>query len=246
MKPILYLLLALMWLPSCDQKKPAVVDAKVEPEPDHAGHDSIYVMTRYADQRVKDVGWKVRGLREGTWRHYNSDATMSNIGYYYKGKRVADMDIDDFHVKSVVRNGVFVMLPTAWEKSKDADDFLTATKYTETSSPNFLPIVKIMKMEDAAVAELDEYGEATIKQITKKHPDFKLLSTRKYNIGNNEAYEIFALMTVGDTKAGYLGTYIKHGTELYFFTCMAEDGGHGHFLKYLGVFRDIVESVNFQ
>ena len=99
---------------------------------------------------------------------------------------------------------------------------------------------------DDAVADLQEYIDAGVKEFREKHPEFTLLQTRRYAIAGKDAYEIVALMETGGIKIGYVGTYILNGTELYFVTCMAEDGGQGHFLKYLGVFQEIVGSVNFK
>ena len=202
----------------------------------------------YENQNVKESGIKIKGKKNGLWKYYNSSGEIKSAIHYYNDSLVYNLDIDDFEYHSKKIDDVLqVEIPEKWKIIKDIQEpvLLALKKECEKGIP-FCPNLTITYEPSINTSEIETYLKKNDDILKSSVDNYRVIKEREYAFEGNTYFEkIYAGNSQG-INIGGITTWIFSNKKTYIITGLALNEKENSFLKYEGLFKDIIDKIKLK
>ncbi len=210
------------------------------------GNDESKAVLVDANGKIVERGSFIDNKPAGAWVKYDANGNIISAEHYSEGKPTHTLDKNDFDFRT-------------WENKQLGAKFLVPKNWKELPSPNPALVASFQKDEtDTAVhikpnfnlarAQLspgDSLGKLAQAQIEMMHQNLgrvEIVNESNIILDSCAAFRRYGMYYVENNKVGFLDVIIVSGNTAWFFSCEAQNKFDGEFLKYQGVFQQIVDS----
>ncbi|HET6993205.1 MAG TPA: hypothetical protein VFJ43_17860 [Bacteroidia bacterium] len=201
-----------------------------------------------ANGKLLQTGMYINDKPAGAWIKYDASGNIISAEHYSSGKPLMQLDKNDFVFRE-------------WNNGKIGLKFKVPKDWTERSSPNPALLVSFEKpVKDTTVHMKPNFtvAKATLgsgenleilakRQIDMMHQYYDRveppIDENNIAVDSCDAFRRYGMYYSGNEKFGYLNVIIIKNTDVWFFSCVAQNNANAEFLKYQGVFQEILESI---
>lgn len=206
------------------------------------GNKPYGIFRSYLKGKLFCQGLMVDSLKTSVWKYYNpSTSDLDSVAHYFNDKKVFTLDKNDFNLKSMLMNfsKVKVLVPSDWIVKENYEGTLFAiikNKKDDGYKPNITLMYDINK-------DFDNYCRTAINMTLGQFSNSKIIETKDLRINDSEAREYVFTGNVNGKLLGSIVLIIKHNEGYYIYTASAGNTLEGGFLKYKGLFEEILYST---
>lgn len=202
--------------------------------------DGLYV-TKYPNGNVFIKGLVLNGNKNGVWKVYDKDGNLLKAYHFFKGKKLFDIDIDDYNLDTKFFNSeLTIKLPKEWIFKEDIEkQAITAVK-PQSNDSVLSPSFNITKSIIPEGKTFDDIEEISINELKSFFPDFKLKEKKFDKIADLDCFVFIYLVKYNKKTLAVYSFYYKSGKDVYLLTCMSEGS---EFLKYKDLFEEISKTI---
>jgi hypothetical protein len=211
-----------------------------------AGTDEGKATLVDANGKITGRGMLIDGKISGAWVRYDANGNIISAEHFSEGKPLHALDKNDFDFRSWENKqlGVRIKVPKNWKELPSANPALVAS-FQKDDADTSVHMKANFNIARAALAPGDNLEKLTQMQIDMMHQNFgrvEIVEENKIVLDSCSAFRRYGMYFVENNKVGFLNVIIVHGNDAWFFSCEAQNKADGEFLKYQGVFQEIVES----
>jgi hypothetical protein len=199
-----------------------------------------------ANGKIIARGMMIDGKPSGAWIRYDANGNIISAAHYEEGKPSHVLDINDFNFRTWENKqlGVKLQVPKNWKELPSSNPALVAS-FQKDDKDTAVHIKANFNIVRGALAPGDNLQKLAQMQIDMMHQNFDRvvpIDERTIVIDSCAAFRRYGTYRVENNEVGFLDVIIVHGNDAWFFSCEAQNKQDAEFLKYQGVFQQIVES----
>lgn len=191
--------------------------------------------------KVKEDGHLVRGKKDGIIKLYDSLDLLS-VSYYENDKFIYDLDKKDFIYDTIKLSSFSLFVPKNWKSNLNASNGaeLISHKNCDTSEI-FCPVFSVTS--EIANISLDSYCSKVLELMFSSVENIRLINKKKLTTNKIDIVQIRYSMSQGGKDIGFQTGVCKIKDKFFVLTGAAFNGKDGQFLKYDGLFQELILSV---
>lgn len=199
-----------------------------------------------ANGKIIARGLMLDGKPSGAWVKYDANGNIISAEHYSQGKPLHPLDVNDFNFRTWENQklGVRLNIPKNWKELPSDNPALIAS-FEKENKDTAIHIKANFNLVRAKLAPTDNLEKLEQMQIDMMHQNFgrvEIVEEKNFIVDSCSAFRRYGMYYVDNNKVGFLNVIIVHGTDAWLFSCEAQNKQDGEFLKYQGVFQQIVES----
>ena len=264
MNKIIFFLLAVIFITACKNRKDKVeqnsfnknikeeyysdgkikVRAKLKGSLEHGGYFRFY-----KNKNVKESGVKIKGKKNGLWKHYDSIGSLTLVSHYYNDSLICNLDVNDFEYCSrKIAHNLQLEIPNKWELINNIDNnsILLALRKRCDESYSFCPSLTITRDSIVKRSEIEGYLKKGNDFLSSSLEAYKVVKERKYSYSGRDYYEKIYIGNSQNLSLGGITTWIFDNRNTYIVTGFSLNEKENSFLKYQGLFKDIIDRIEFK
>ncbi|SNY99681.1 toxin-antitoxin system YwqK family antitoxin [Flagellimonas pacifica] len=202
----------------------------------------------FKNQTVEESGVKIKGKKNGLWKYYDSLGKIKSAKHFYNDSLVYNLDTSDFEYRSKIIDAVLqVEIPEKWTVIKDAQTpvLLALKKECEKDIP-FCPNLTITYESSINTSEIETYLKKNDDVLKSSLNNYKVLKKREYVFEDNTYFEKVYIGSSQGINIGGITTWIFSNKRTYIITGLALNEKENSFLKYEGLFKDIINEIKLK
>lgn len=202
----------------------------------------------HKNQAVEESGIKIKGKKNGLWKYYDSFGKIKSAKHFYNDSLVYNLDTSDFEYHSKKIDDVLqVEIPEKWTIIKDIQNpvLLALKKECEKDIP-FCPNLTITYESSINTSEIETYLNKSDDVLKSSLDNYKMLKKREYVFEGNTYFEKVYTGSSQGINIGGITTWIFSNKRTYIITGLALNEKGNSFLKYEGLFKDIISEIKLK
>lgn len=204
----------------------------------------------YSEQgKVLQKGMYVNNQPAGAWIKYDAAGNVISAEHFSKGKPLLQLDKNDFNFRE-------------WDNQKIGLKFKVPKDWKEIPSPNPALLVSFEKRNIDSTHVHVKPNFSIVRATLQRGEDLQSLAKMQMDLMHKNydrveppidennivvdsclAFRRYGMYSSGNQQVGYLNVIIVQGINVWFFSCEAQNNEQAEFLKYQGVFEEILESI---
>lgn len=202
----------------------------------------------HKNQTVEESGVKIKGKKNGLWKYYDSLGKIKSAKHFYNDSLVYNLDTSDFEYRSKKVDDVLqVEIPEKWTTIKDIQKpVLLALKKECEKDISFCPNLTITYELPINTSEIETYLKKNDDVLKSSLNNYKVLKKREYVFEGNTYFEKVYIGSSQGINIGGITTWIFSNERTYIITGLALNEKENSFLKYEGLFKDIVKETKLK
>jgi hypothetical protein len=201
-----------------------------------------------ANGKIKAKGMFINNKLAGAWVRYDENGNVIGAEHYSDGKPLHTLDKNDFIFRNWENQqlGFKILVPEKWVELKSPNSALLASfekNVTDTAvhaKPNF----NVARAKLDSGQTLEKLGQQQIEMYHQSFGRIDIVEKSNVTIDSCTAFRWYGMYQTETNKIGFLNVIIVSGNDAWLFSCEAQNREDGEFLKYQGVFQQIVESFH--
>jgi hypothetical protein len=198
--------------------------------------------------KILQKGFLENNLPVGAWVKYNASGKAIHAEQFSKGKPLLQLDANDFNFRQWKNEklGLAFSVPENWKEvptgdTSQIDSFLKSSVKVKSNqvTPGFF--VDHRKLSPGENLDFLQKNEANLMHGNYDRVD--IIEEGEISVDSCAAFRRYGMYGSDEENTGFLKVIIIKGDEVWHFTCTAPNENSG-FLKYQGVFEEILESIH--
>lgn len=202
----------------------------------------------HKNQAVEESGVKIKGKKNGLWKYYDSFGKIKSVKHFYNDSLVYNLDTSDFEYRSKKIDDVLqVETPKKWTIIKDIQNpVLLALKKECEKDISFCPNLTITYELPINTSEIETYLKKNDDVLKSSLDNYKVLKKREYVFEGNKYFEKVYTGSSQGVNIGGITTWVFNNKRTYIITGLALNEKENSFLKYEGLFKDIINKIKLK
>ncbi len=201
----------------------------------------------FDDGNLATSGIKINGKKSGLWKDFNRDGEVVFAKQYLKDKLLYELDNKDFFFKLFKFSNEFsISIPSYWETTEfpDSNQLIISVKKKCNQDVKFCPTFSLTReIIDQRSFNIDEHLKSMEEQLSNRFKGFRIIKQREYSAERVIYYEKVYTGKYNDIQIVGISTWAIKKNYLYSITGFAINEKGNSFLRYEGLFKDIINSL---
>ncbi|MCA6437456.1 MAG: hypothetical protein IM600_10135 [Bacteroidetes bacterium] len=190
---------------------------------------------------VIEEGSVIKGNKEGLIKLYQN-SVLTSVAYYEKNLKVYELDKHDFIYDSLNLKYFKICFPKNWKTNiNPQENVLLIGRKNCDSSDVFCPVFSITK--EKTNLSLKEYSSNALSLMQSKIEKMKILNENNFTINGFNIIQVRYMILKDGQTLGLQTGFCKINDEIFVMTGTAINDKDGEFLKYDGLFEEIILSI---
>lgn len=201
----------------------------------------FYKLFNDAEQIIEE-GSIIDNNKEGLIKTYQNNS-LKAVTYYEKNKKVYELDKNDFIYDSLDLKLFKIMFPISWEKSiRPQENVLLIGHKKCDSTDMFCPSFSITN--ESLKTSLIDYSSNALLLMQSKVEKMKIINKNNFTINGFDVVQVRYMILKDGVTLGLQTGFFKIDDVVYILTGTALNSNEGNFLKYDGLFEEIILSLH--
>lgn len=204
---------------------------------------------RDKDGKLLQRGRFEQGLPVGAWVQYDASGKVIAAKHVFGNKVLTELDPTDFQFKLWHNDamGLSLSIPNTWKELPTTNANLVASfeKQIVDTALRIKPSVNVAVAQLEADQTLEKLAATQLEMLHQQSGRVELVNESTITIDSCGAFRRYGMFYNENSKVGFLMTIVVKGNRAWFFSCNAQNMTNGEFLRYQGVFEEIVETAQF-
>jgi hypothetical protein len=201
------------------------------------------------DGKLLQRGRFEQGQPVGAWVQYDASGKVIDAKHVFGNKVLTELDPTDFQFKTWHNDamGLSLNIPNTWKELPTPNDNLVASfeKQIVDTALRIKPSVNVAVAQLEADQTLEKLAATQLEMLHQQSGRVELVNESAITIDSCSAFRRYGMFYNDNSKVGFLMTIVVKGNRAWFFSCNAQNMTNGEFLRYQGVFEEIVETAQF-
>ncbi len=196
--------------------------------------------------KVLQTGMFLDNKAAGAWIKYDAFGNVISAEHYSAGKPIHELDKTDFSFRTWENKqfGAKFSVPKNWREIPSPNPATIASfeKEVKDSSTRMKPNFNVARAQLQPGDNLDKLAMMQIQLLHENMERVEVVEESYLTIDSCKAFRRFGKYYSDNVNVGFLDVIIVSGNTAWLFSCASENNEQGDFLKYQGLFQEIVES----
>ncbi len=199
-----------------------------------------------SDGKIVQQGKFLDDKPAGAWVKYDDGGKAISAYHYSNGKAIHKLDPDDFNFVTCAKTGfgATFSVPKSWPEtsSPDPSHLIAFSKNIPEQEGTLHPNFNFRHEKLRAGDSLSGLANMQLQILHENVGRVDLVEQSDFILDGCQATRRYGMFTEETGTVGFLSAIIISGDDVWFFSCEASNNKPGDFLKYQGVFQEILES----
>lgn len=197
----------------------------------------------YIHGNVFSSGILIDSLKTGVWKYYNfKSSKLDSVSHFFHNKKIISLDTGNFTFKKtrMDMSGIEISIPVNWvvKENYEGTIFVISKKEKEN---NFKPNIALVVERNSPV-DFDNYCKSAGGLLMSQFSDSRVVEEKELQLDGYQAKQIIFTGVNSNRFLGEIVLIINHPDGYYIYTAIADNGTDSAFLKYKGLFEEILYS----
>ena len=199
-----------------------------------------------SDGKVVQQGKFLDDKPAGAWVKYDRAGNIISAYHYSNGKPIHKLDPEDFNFVTCAKPGfgATFSVPKSWPEtiSPDPSHLIAFSKNSSEQSGALHPNFNFRHEKLRPGDSLSGLANMQLEILHENVGRIDLVEQSDFMLDECKATRRYGMFTEETGTVGFLSAIIISDYDVWFFSCEAPNNKPGDFLKYQGVFQEILES----
>lgn len=193
-------------------------------------------------ENLQEEGNYLNNNKDGIIKTYKN-LELKSVSYFEENKKIYDLDRDDFIYDTVKFDMFKIIMPKKWNtKINLNENVLLISQKKCDSTFVFCPSFSITK--ETTKLNLENYTSSALLLMSRNVDKMKLIHQNDITINGFKIILIRYIILKEGKKIGVQTGFCKISNEVFVLTGTAINEIEGEFLKYDGLFEEIILSIH--